>query len=112
MVLPDEEVRMPNNVIISLTRAAPGHEEEFESWFDEHLSEVLQVEGVLSARWFALAAEQLVGTPPSSHQYLAIYEISGDTARIWNDLAARRANGLNVPKRGIDDEQTRIWAFD
>jgi hypothetical protein len=112
MVCPDEEVRLPNNVIISLTRAATGREQEFEAWFDEHLSEVLQVEGVVSARRFALAADQLDGTPVSAHQYLAIYEISEDVARIWIDLQARRDNGLNVPKRGIDEDSMRIWAFD
>lgn len=103
---------MAHNVIVSLTSALPGKEEEFALWFDEHLREVLHVEGVRSARRFSLAASQLPGADASEHGCLAIYEIDGDTANIWSELTARRTRGLNVPKRGIDDARTRIWAFD
>ena len=103
---------MPNDVIISLTRALPGQREEFEAWFDEHLVEVLKVDGILSARRFEIAHDQLAGAPTPEYEYLAIYEVEGDKERIWNDLVARRVNGLNVPKRGIDDALTKMWAFE
>jgi hypothetical protein len=104
--------KMSDKVLISLTNAAPGQELEFNTWFDEHVLEVLQVDGVVSARRFELSGAQLDGAPASDHQYLAIYEIEGDTEAVLGRMLARRRDGLNVPKRGIDDSVTKIWAFD
>jgi hypothetical protein len=103
---------MADQVLMSLTNALPGEDADFNAWFDEHVDEVLSVEGVVSARRFKLAAAQVPGAAPSEHQYFAIYEIEGDLEATLQRMYERRATGQNAPKRGIADDQTRIWAFE
>jgi hypothetical protein len=103
---------MTDRILMSLTNALPGEDAEFNAWFDEHLEEVLSVPGVISARRFKLADAQVPGAAPSEHQYFAIYEIEGDLEATLQQMYDRRVSGQNVPKRGIADDQTRIWAFE
>jgi hypothetical protein len=56
----------------------PGEEDEYNRWYDaQHVPEVLQVEGFVSAERLVFAKEQMFDAPPS-HQYLAIYDIETD----------------------------------
>ncbi len=66
---------MAKHMLVVLTNAAEGKDEEFNRWYnDVHLGDVLAVDGFVGAQRFALDA--LGGDPP--HRYLALYEIETD----------------------------------
>jgi len=66
---------MAKHMLVVLTNAADGRDEEFNRWYnDVHLGDVLGVDGFVGAQRFALDA--VGGDPP--HRYLALYEIETD----------------------------------
>lgn len=66
---------MAKHLLVVLTNAADGRDEEFNRWYnDVHLGDVLGVDGFVGAQRFALDA--VGGDPP--HRYLALYEIETD----------------------------------
>jgi len=68
---------MPRYTFVVLTDAVEGGEDEFNDWYDnQHLSDVLNVEGFVAAQRFRLAQTD----PPQefSHRYLALYEVETD----------------------------------
>ncbi|KQR37451.1 DUF4286 family protein [Microbacterium sp. Leaf159] len=65
-------------VIIAFLNAVEGKEDEFNQWYTEqHLPEVVRLDGILAARRYALPAA-LRGHLPYS--YATIYEIEGSAA--------------------------------
>ncbi|MFT4307390.1 MAG: hypothetical protein QM604_10915 [Microbacterium sp.] len=68
-------------ILIALSNAVVGREEEFESWYwEQHIPEVLALPGFLSARRYKLPGDPGPGAP---YRYATIYEIEGsaDEAR-------------------------------
>lgn len=79
---------MARHVLLALTNAADGREDEFNDWYDNrHLGDVLQVPGFVSAQRFKLSGAQRMDAPP--YKYLAIYEI--ETDNIQETIAALSA---------------------
>ncbi len=69
---------MANRILLALTNAVPGREDEFNRWYDDvHLGDVLKVPGIVSAQRFALTS---IVDAPSPYAYLAIYEIEAERA--------------------------------
>jgi hypothetical protein len=67
------------HVMVVLSNAAPGRENEYNEWYTNvHLPEVLQVRGLVAAQRFKLGKVQREGAPPSQWQYAAIYEMETD----------------------------------
>ena len=68
---------MARHVLLALVNAQPGHEDEFNRWYEErHLDDVLSIPGFVAARRYEAADAQLTGKP--AHAYLTIYEIETD----------------------------------
>jgi hypothetical protein len=61
-------------------------EEEFNTWYDAHLGEILAVPGFLAARRFRL--QPVVAGPggPLPYGFLVIYEVEGDPADAVRNL--------------------------
>lgn len=79
---------MQTTSLLVYTNPAPGRDAEFNDWYDNtHLPQILALPMVVSAQRFRLsptgvdgtAAGSLVDTSaPLPHEYLAVYEVTGD----------------------------------
>jgi hypothetical protein len=70
---------MSRHVQIALSSPCPGREEELERWYDEqHLPDVLRLDGFVSAQRFRLHGEPRGGVKVPAWQILVIYEIESD----------------------------------
>jgi hypothetical protein len=68
-----------NGVMLVLSNPTdPSQDETFNDWYDEHVREVLEVPGVVSATRYVLADKQLPGGEGPTRQYLVIYELRDD----------------------------------
>jgi hypothetical protein len=59
--------------------------DDYNRWYDFHLSEILASEGFVAARRFALHTVR-GGESPAMYPYLSAYEIEGDPARVMATL--------------------------
>lgn len=76
---------MAKYVFVVMTNAVEGQEDEFNAWYDnQHIGDVLKVEGFKAAQRFRLAPAE-ADNPKAVHRYLAIYEVETD------DLAKTQA---------------------
>jgi hypothetical protein len=110
---------MAKDVMIVLTNAVAGRDEEFNRWYDErHLADVLN--GPFTAVERFRAADVEVGAPPP-YRYLALYEIEdgkAEEARDWILWSrAERAEALaagrepQVPMNDAMAEERVSWFF-
>lgn len=68
---------MAKHVLVVLTNAANGRDDEFNDWYDNiHVPEILALPGFLAAQRFRVGEAQI--GPAPSHRYLALYEFEAD----------------------------------
>ena len=69
---------MANHLMVVLSNARPGQEDEFNRWYSQvHVLDTInKLDGFLSAQRFEQAS--LPDAPPCPYRYLAIYEIEDD----------------------------------
>jgi hypothetical protein len=94
-----------------LTSPRPGQEDEFNHWYsEEHLSDVLGVDGIVAAQRFEFVASN--GSADPQQRYLALYEVEADdhqeaiaklNAALTEPGRMRRSNSL--------DPDFRQWYF-
>lgn len=67
-----------------------GLEEEYNDWYNnQHLSDVVQVDGIVAAQRFAVDSSPGDSTPPP-FRYLAIYELeTDDVGKVLDELRIR-----------------------
>ena len=84
---------MAKHVLVALTNAAEGKDEEFNSWYEDHLQDLLKLPGFVSVQRYRLSDAQ--NSPVTPYRYLAIYEL--DTEDLEASMAAlgARAGGMN-----------------
>lgn len=80
---------MAKYVFVVMTNPAEGQEEEYNRWYDnQHLPDVLKVEGFVAAQRFKLAPVES-GNAKATHSYMALYEAeTDDLARVQKALGA------------------------
>ena len=75
---------MAGDIMLVLTNALPGTDEEFNVWYDDtHLVDVLEHGPFTSARRFRLADD---GATDAPYRYMAVYDIEegkAEEARDW-----------------------------
>src|SRR5579862_3021423 len=69
--------------------------EAFGAWYEQHVRDILAVEGFDSARRFDLSAIN-GDTPPTIYSHLSLYQLSGDPHEALARLADATADG-SVP---------------
>jgi len=68
---------MAKHVLIAFTNPVEGQEDAYHDWYDTtHISEILSVPGILSARRFKIKMADVKGGP--AWKFLAIYEVQTD----------------------------------
>jgi len=72
-------------------------DEDYNSWYDFHLSEILVVPGFIAARRYRL--ETTNGTiPPSEMRFLSMYEVEGDPRDVMIELDKEIESGrMDLP---------------
>jgi hypothetical protein len=88
--------------LLVLTNPVSGREDEYNNWYDnQHLSDLLAVDGFVAAQRFRLAETD----PPQqfAHRYLAIYEIeTDDLAKTQAALAAAANTDAMIISDALD----------
>jgi len=70
---------MPRYQYVVLARAVEGREAEFDAWYDgQHLTDVQNVPGVVSARRFNVVFQKVYTITLPAYRSMAIYEIETD----------------------------------
>ena len=72
--------------LVVMSNPAEGQEDEYNRWYDEqHLKDVLAIDGIVSAQRFK--ASELM---PAAHKYSAVYEVdTEDLAATLGQLGSR-----------------------
>jgi hypothetical protein len=78
---------MAQNLQIVFARIpAEVDEDEFNAWYDAHLSEILSIPGFVSAQRYRLESVVVDSEQPVSYRYLSVYEIEGDPDRLLAEM--------------------------
>ena len=86
--------------MVAMVSAKPGEEDEFNAWYEQHMTEVRAVPGIVSGQRYRLAADQAPGMPAPEHANLAVYEIDGDPAEVLaGDRRPSCARGVGAAAR-------------
>jgi hypothetical protein len=90
---------MPKASLFVYSRpSAPDREDEYNKWYDNtHIPEMCQIPGVVSGRRYKTSAVQMagVGPDPSTHEYVAIYELDSDDLKgVFDELGSRGRSGV------------------
>jgi hypothetical protein len=94
--------------MVVLSNPAAGREDEFNEWYSgQHISDLLEIDGIDSAQRFRLPGEPGAADP---YRYLAIYEIETDD--IESVRAALADPSSRVPSDSIDLTSTALWIFE
>jgi hypothetical protein len=100
------------HVYVVLTNPVEGRENEFNDWYDnQHLDDVLQLPGFVSAQRFRLSETD----PPQSapHRYLAIYEVETDDIDAVNMALVAAAGRPALPlSDAMDFGSLASWYFE
>lgn len=79
-------------LVFSQPPSGPGEDDEFNTWYDEHLYEILEIPGYVAAQRFRLKPAVEDPNAPSPYRYLAVFEVN----RGPDELAAEMTRmGLN-----------------
>ncbi len=82
---------MPKGLLlVQSVPSDPAREDEYNAWYSgQHIPEVLQIPGIVSARRY-----KLVGRKGQAPAYLALYELDADDVRApLRELGARATSG-------------------
>lgn len=87
---------MAHYTYLALTRAVPGREAEFDSWYDnQHLQDVARMPGIVSARRLHVDWQKSNDFDAPEWRSLAIYEIEADDPQL-TIAAIRAASGTEL----------------
>jgi len=103
---------MSRYVIVVLTNASSGRDDEFNEWYNnQHIPDVLKIPGFVAAQRFRLADAQMDGTT-SPWRYLALYELdTDDLAGALKELATRVGTPAMVMSDSLDMKAIGAYVF-
>jgi hypothetical protein len=103
---------MPNQIMLVMTEATAGMEDEYNEWYTNvHLPEVLKVPGVEAAQRFVAASREDGAAPP--RKYLTIYEYSLDRKQVEDGIRTAHASGvMSDISKAIDQGLTVAYLYD
>jgi len=89
---------MQRHSLLVLTKPFEGSDEEFNRWYDEqHLADVLDIPGFVSARRYRIVDSRYQGEALLLWRYLAIYEIECDDLSQALDEIRKRSGTTAMP---------------
>jgi hypothetical protein len=104
---------MTKYTFVVMTNATTGRDDEFNEWYNnQHIPDVLNVPGFVSAQRFRLSGTQLGGDTNKPYKYLALYEIeTDDLAGALKELAKRRGTAELVMSDALDTKNIGAAVF-
>jgi hypothetical protein len=104
---------MAKYTFVVLTNPVAGKEAEFNEWYNgQHVPDVLNVPGFVSAQRFRLADAQFGGEASRTHKYLALYEIeTDDVDGTLKELRARGGTAEIVSTDPLDTKSVATFVF-
>lgn len=85
-------------VFLVLTNAVDGREDEYNDWYtNQHLPDLMRLDGFVSAQRFELTELQRLITFPHPFRYAAIYEIETDDLAATYQAMQHAADTGNMP---------------
>lgn len=83
------------------SNAVEGRADELRTWYhDVHLADARLIPGVASATLYEWRPVE--GRPPSSHAFMAVYEVDGDPIAVWAEFDRRAADGIMAMSPALD----------
>jgi hypothetical protein len=80
---------MDRPILVVQTNPVPGREDEFNDWYtNQHLADIISIEGWVAAQRFRVSPVQRDVTPPYPYGYVAVYEMEGDIRANLDRLTA------------------------
>lgn len=101
---------MSKYVFVVMTNPTEGQEDAYNAWYDDqHLPDVLKVEGFTAAQRFRLAPIE-AGNPNAPYRYLALYEVETDDLQKARDALTAVAGTEAMPMSpALDAGISAIW---
>lgn len=95
-------VSVARHVLVAFSNAIPGKEAEYNEWYSkQHIPDVLQIPGFISARRYSLSDCQLPGMS-FDRKYLVVYEIdANDPQPILEELSRRLGTSAMVVSEAL-----------
>lgn len=95
---------------VILTNPVEGREEAFNEWYEEHVGEIVDVDGHTWGRRYVIDPDQRPGMHEPEYRYLALYGFTGAPNRIHAALRASDEAGVT---RGSDalDPSYGAWVY-
>ena len=93
------------------SNAVEGRADELRTWYhDVHLADARLIPGVAAATLYEWRPVE--GRPPSSHAFMAVYEVDGDPAAVWAEFDRRIADGIMAMTPALDPASLSfaVWA--
>jgi hypothetical protein len=103
-------VRATTRFVVS-ANPVEGRADELRSWYQEvHLADARLIPSVASATLYE--GRSVEGRPPSSHAFMAVYEVDGDPALVWAEFDRRIADGIMAMSPALDlaSLSFAVWA--
>lgn len=100
------------NLLVVFTKPVEGMEDEYHRWYDtQHLYDVVQVPGVVSAQRYQMAHPGPEGGL-ATDRYVAIYEIDGPPDAVMDTISARFSTDAMPGSDALDLAATEmaVWA--
>ena len=93
---------------VVLSNPVEGREDEYNRWYDEqHLKDVLSVDGVVSAQRFK--ASELT---PTTHGYMAVYGLeTDDLAGVMGEFGVRAGTDAMPMSEAFDQANSKAWLY-
>ena len=103
---------MARHVFVVFTNPVPGKDETYNDWYtNQHLADVLDVPGFVSAQRFKLSGTQRAAGP-HPWQYMALYQIeTDDLQKTLATLGERSGTSAMVISDALGAERLG-WVFD
>lgn len=103
---------MPRFTYTILSRAVPGREEEFVSWYrDQHIADVCRMPGVIGGQLFRMDFQRVYDLDAAPHWTLmTIYELEGEHPEPIIDSIRAASGSSSMPACAALDKSGMIQA--
>ncbi len=98
---------MTDYKLVMLTNAKPGRDDEFKTWYEGHLGDMLRLPGVTAAQCFDRDIEISV-EPGAAYNYLAVYDIT--TSDLSHTLSTLQKSVGTAAMPMSDAMEPKTWA--
>lgn len=98
---------MAKHVLLALTNAAEGKDDDFNAWYEDHMKELLALPGFVSVQRYRLGDAQR--SPNTPYKYLAVYQLDTDDLAASMAALGARAGSMNMSVLDTDNLLVNVF---